>query len=428
MKKNILVFPCGSEIGLEIYKSISSSAHFNVIGGSSIDDHGKFVYKNYIGNLPFVEDHTFIEKLNDVIKVNNIDFIFPAHDSVVLKLAQDKAAGKLECDLVTSPLATCEIARSKLKTYEIFKDVILTPKIFGTVEELQDADYPIFLKPDVGQSSIGTHIAKNIRDVEFYTSNDDSLLMMEYLPGKEFTVDCFTNKDGKLLFNKGRIRKRISGGISVNSITVNDQRFDNIANAINQTIALRGAWFFQVKENTIGELVLMEISPRIAGTMSLMRCKGVNLVLLSLFDALGYEVAILENSYSMSIDRALQNIYEHDIKYKHVYLDFDDLLIFEGKINPAIMAFVYQCINKQVSLHLITRHKEDLDANLEKYRLEHVFDEVIWIKNNDKKHIYIKENESIFIDDSFVERKEVYEALKIPVFDSHMIESLMEIS
>jgi hypothetical protein len=38
MKKNVLVFPCGSEIGLEIHKSLSYSTHFTLVGGSSVDD------------------------------------------------------------------------------------------------------------------------------------------------------------------------------------------------------------------------------------------------------------------------------------------------------------------------------------------------------------------------------------------------------
>ena len=61
-KKNILVFPCGSEVALEIYRSLEYSTYFNLIGGNSVDDHGKFVFKNYIGNIPFVTDKNFIEE------------------------------------------------------------------------------------------------------------------------------------------------------------------------------------------------------------------------------------------------------------------------------------------------------------------------------------------------------------------------------
>ena len=46
-RKNILVFPCGSEIALELYRALVHSKHFNLIGASSVDDHGRFVYHNY---------------------------------------------------------------------------------------------------------------------------------------------------------------------------------------------------------------------------------------------------------------------------------------------------------------------------------------------------------------------------------------------
>lgn len=427
MKHNVLVFPCGSEIGLEVHRSLSFSTHFEIFGASSTDDHGEFVYKNYIGGIPFVDEPGFVEQLNQVIEENQIKFIIPAHDSVLLKLAREKALGNINCEVITSPQETCEIAGSKLKTYENFAGIIPTPKVYKNISELDESNLPIFLKPEVGQGSKGTHIAKSLEDIEFYTKKDPSLLLLEYLPGKEYTIDCFTDKNRKLRFCEGRERKRISGGISVNSACVADNRFIQMAGAINSRIVLRGAWFFQVKENAGGELILMEIAPRVAGTMGLIRNKGVNLPLLSLFDATGVDIDVFENHYDMVIDRALQNLYQHDINYEHVYLDFDDLVVFEGKVNPNVIAFIYQCFNKNVKVHLLTKHKENLDVTLKKYRLSsNIFDEIIWIKNEDEKHLSINEKKAIFIDDSFAERKKVYEVSGIPVFDSHMIEGLME--
>lgn len=424
MRKKVLVFPCGSEIGLEIYKSLNRSTHFELVGGSSVDDHGKYVYSNYVGDLPNVSDDNFIEKLNQVVTEQDIAYIFPAHDSVVLKLAQEQ--DNIKVRVITSPTKTCEVARSKKSTYETFKDVVATPKVYASVGDIPADGYPVFLKPDVGQGSKGVVKAESAEDVNFYNKKDLSLMLLEYLPGKEFTIDCLTNKEGKLLFCEGRVRQRITDGISVNSSTVDDPRFKEIAEKINQTLSFRGVWFFQLKENTQSELVLMEIAPRVAGTMGLVRCKGTNLVLLSLFDAMDYNISITENSYEMSIDRALQNRYIHNIEYKQVYIDFDDLVIFEGKVNPTVIAFVYQCLNKGIRVSLITRHADVLDETLAKFRLTGIFDELIHIQDGSDKHGYINPDQAIFIDDSFAERQAVHNELGIPVFDAHMIESLME--
>lgn len=152
MKKNVLVFPCGSEIGLEVNRALANSIHFELFGANSVDDHGKFVYKNYIDNLPFVDSSDFITELNRIIDSNSIDLIVPTHDSVVLKLA--KFSHLINTEIISSPLETCAVSRSKGKTYDLFTDLIATPIVFS---EYDHFEFPLFLKPDVGQGSKGTY-------------------------------------------------------------------------------------------------------------------------------------------------------------------------------------------------------------------------------------------------------------------------------
>jgi len=293
-------------------------------------------------------------------------------------------------------------------------------------EELREDDLPVFLKPEVGQGSKGTHLAEKMEDLEYYVGRESGLLILEYLPGKEYTIDCFTNNKGELIFCEARERIRVQNGISVRTETVNIDELKVMAEKINQSMEFRGVWFFQAKMDKNNKPTLLEVAPRMAGTMALVRSKGVNLALLSLFDAMGYEVSIDENDYNIEIDRALDNKYKHDIVYSHVYIDFDDLVIFEGEVNPSVMAFVFQCINKKIKLHLITKHKYELTESLKKYRLSEIFDELIWINEDDEKPSLIKEKDAIFIDDSFAERMKVHKVCGIPVFDLHMIEALME--
>ena len=424
MKTRVLVFPCGSEIGLEVFKSANFSSHFQLIGGSSTEDHGQFVYQDYIGDLPMVESPNFISELNDLVERRKVDLIIPAHDSVVLKVAQAATAGKLKCKAVTSPVETCEIARSKLKTYETLRNTVPVPKIYSRLHDINSNDLPLFLKPDVGQGTKGTFLAKTKEELRLYSERDPSLLWLEYLPGKEYTVDCFTDRHGNVRFGQGRERIRVMNGISVRTARTKDGRFGELASKINQRLRFRGVWFFQVKENTGGELVLMEVASRVAGAMGLVRCQGVNLVLLSLFDALGYDVDIFQNGYDLIMDRALENRYKSDLVYKHVYIDLDDLVVFENKVNPTAIAFVYQCLGMGIQTHLLTKHKEDLEATLKRYRLHGIFDEVIWVREGEK-YLHIKEKDAIFIDDSFAERRAVRDKLGLPVFDSHMLECLM---
>jgi predicted ATP-grasp superfamily ATP-dependent carboligase len=419
--KKVLVFPCGSEIGLEINRALANSKHFTLYGCNSVDDHGKFVYKNYISGLPFIDDLTFIGELNKIIELYEIDFIIPAHDSAVLKMAENQSI--IKASIVTSCAKTCKICRSKRKTYELFDKIVPTPKIYNKSEEMY---FPIFLKPDVGQGTKGTYKVNTKEDVGFYIKKDPTLLALEYLPGKEYTVDCFTDRNRKLLFAEGRQRIRIYNGISVNSKPIVNPLFQQLAEIINQTLSFQGVWFYQVKERANGELVLMEISPRIAGTMALFRVLGVNFIQLSLFDKMGVEINILRNNLDMEIDRALFARFSIKENYEYIYIDFDDTIIIDDVINTDIIKFLYQSRNMGKKIILLSKYKYDIKETLSKFAISNLlFDDILLLDQNQKKSGFIKNTNAIFIDDSFAERKEVFNTLKIPVFGVDAVESLL---
>lgn len=422
-KKNILVFPCGSEIGLEINRALVNDIHFNIYGASSLPDHGRFVYKNYIEGIPFVDEDNFIIELNKVCKKYNIDYIFPAHDSVVLKLSQYKK--ELSAQVITSPVETCEIARSKKKTYIALNNVVPISTVYNITDN--NIKFPVFIKPDVGQGSKGAKKCNNIEELNSAYKENPHIIISEYLPGNEYTIDCFTDYKGELLFAKGRIRARISNGISVNSKPINNPKFFDIANKINKKLKFRGMWFFQVKENVDGELTLIELAPRIAGTMGMYRCLGINFALLALYDAMKIDVQIINNDFDIEIDRALFARYKHNIEYDNIYIDFDDTIICNNLVNADILKFLYQAKNKNKNIILLTKHNKNIKETLSQFCIsEKLFDNIIHLTKSDDKADYINLPKSIFIDDSYSERKNISVKSGIPVFGIDAIETLID--
>ena len=423
VKKNIMVFPCGSEIGLEVYRALGKAKEVVLFGASSVSDHGEFVYENYISGLPFVSDNRFIDEINRIIKQYNIDYIVPAHDMVVRVLAEAVNQGKLSCTVLTSPYQTCVVCCSKRLTNELFSGKMIVPQLYDDLNSV--ADWPVFLKPDVGCGSRGTAIAFNREEAEFYIARTDKLLIFEYLPGKEFTVDCFTDRHGVLRFSGARERVRISNGISVRTVPAENEKLSALAEIINRTLVFRGMWFFQVKEDKNGQLALMEIAPRVAGAMGLYRDLGVNFALLSIYDAEGYDVDVIKNDIPLVFDRALESRFKMKIQYDHVYLDYDDCLIINDKVNLQMIAFLHHCLNRGVGVSLLTRHVGDLEASLQKHRLQFLFDDVIKVQDSIHKYEYITKANAIFIDDSFAERYDVKKTKHIAVFAPDTVEALM---
>lgn len=417
-----MVFPCGSEIGLNIYSSVRYSTYFHLVGGSSIDDHGMFIYKDYIGNIPFITDDNFIPSFKKIIKENKIDAVYPAMDAVITFLKEHEQ--ELGCYVIAPPLETTEICLSKRKTYETFQEVVLTPKVF---ERDRINDYPVFVKPNIGYGAIGTKIIFSETSLADFLAEKEDMLILEYLPGEEYTVDCFSDKDGNLLYSAARGRNRVKNGVSINTSFVADQKeFEEIAQKINEKIEFRGAWFYQVKRNKEGHLCLLEVAARLGGSSLLSRAIGVNLALLTLFDAFDYKVSIQQNKgYSVILDRVLSNNYIYsNLSYSKVYVDYDDcLLLDKTTVNADLVKFLFKSVNEGKKIILLTKHVGELEPELRKYRLSGLFDDIIQIQKEDKKSRYI-DKDAIFFDDSFAERVEVQREVGISVFSPEMVDVL----
>lgn len=426
MRKNVLVFPCGSEIALEIHRAVHKSIHFNLIGASSVDDHGKFVYEHYIDGVPFITEDNFIPAIKSIVREHSIDAIYPAMDAVIAILKRHER--ELGCVVVASPPQTAEVCLSKTATYSRLQDAVLTPRLFVGIDAVET--FPVFAKPDVGYGSRGAKKCLSKEDLKNQLEQFPTSIILEYLPGEEYTVDCFTTQGGELLACYPRIRSRIMNGISVNTKAVGHKdEFLELAKAINGAMEFSGAWFFQVKRNSEGKLTLLEMASRFAGSSSLFRAKGVNFALMSLYNAFGIPVSILENDYEVELDRALDNKYKVAIEYDEVFVDFDDCLFLEGRyINDELAAFLFRCRNKGIRITLITKHDDarlaPLDGLLEELKIKALFDRVIHLEPEDRKHQHIDNRRAIFIDDSFAERKAVKESCGLPVFSVDMVEVL----
>ena len=416
----VLVFPGGTEIGLEIWSALRDCKDVVLTSaGQDVPNHAPFVFSEY-QILPAVTAEGWISPLNRLIAKAEIDYIYPAHDEVILALAD--RAPEIRARLVMSPPDTCRITRFKSKTYAALRGAVPVPRIYSCPAEVDG--FPVFCKPDRGQ---GSHRARRIDAREQLAADfRQGDLILEYLPGTEYTIDCFSDRDRGLLFVGGRERVRVRNGISVATCPAEDPAFHAYAQAISQRLALHGAWFFQLKRDREGLLKLLEVGPRIAGAMALHRVQGVNFPLLSLYEQERMPIRILRNAAPVRLDRALTNRYRHSLTFHTVYVDLDDTLVVRGQVNARLLGFLYQCLNRGVRLILLTRHARDPQETLDRYRLGQLFDEVVHLQPGQSKAGAIHDRPAIFIDDSFGERVCVHEVAGIPTFDCSMIEMLLD--
>lgn len=424
LPRRILVFPCGSEIGLEIHRSLRHSIHFELVGGSSLDDHGRFVFDNYIGGLPFHDAPDFAEQMALTVRKHAIDAIYPAMDSVAETL--QNLATDLGCRVIGSDARATAICGSKTATYDLLEGTVPLAQRHATPEA---ATYPIFIKPDRGYGTRDSQRADSVAQAQSVLERHAPrpMLLLDYLPGREWTVDCFSDRHGVLRFHAARGRDRISNGISVRtSLSTNfAQDFKAWAQAVHAALRPRGAWFFQAREDAQGQPRLLEVAARLGGSSGLFRCLGVNFALLSAFDAFEQDVHIAPNTYQIEMDRALDNRYRLDIAYGHVFVDLDDCVIVRGRINHQLVGFLHKAIADGKGITLLTRHAREPRQTLRAHRIGELFDRVVHLAAGERKSDHIDRDDAIFIDDSFAERQDVAQRRAIPVFAPDMVEALL---
>lgn len=425
MKTNVLIFGGGSYNALQVYFSLKDTVCYHPILASGVDNHSTFVSCDAVIDLPYDSDPRFIDALNRCIAERDIRFVIPTHDTGALRLMEHE--DEINAVVVCSSLETTRICRYKSLTYEKLAGLDFVPRTYRMEDE--QIEFPIFAKDDAGQGGrnafrIADRAALDCLPVGI------SYVLCEYLPGEEITVDCFTDRHGELRFVQPRSRARLLNGISARAeIIPLTEEIQEMAEAISRRISFRGYWFMQCKKDLRGRYKLMEISTRFAGSFGITRNLDVNLPLMALADFSDMDVAFCPNPCKIVGDKAYIDRYRIDYAYDRVYIDFDDTLVFDRKrYNTEAMRFLYQCLNQEKRLVLITKHAYDLRQTAAALRFDlGLFDEIIEVPPEQMKYEYMDNTvPSIFIDNAFAERMQVKEKLGMPAFDISNIEALID--
>ena len=105
MKKKILIFPGSTEIAQEIWKSLKNNKEIELF--SAVDEksnHSTHIFKN-VHTIKNIDTMGWLEDLNEILVNEEIDYIYPAHDYVLIELL--KESHRIKSKIISSPLETC---------------------------------------------------------------------------------------------------------------------------------------------------------------------------------------------------------------------------------------------------------------------------------------------------------------------------------
>lgn len=116
-----------------------------------------------------------------------------------------------------------------------------------------------------------------------------TMLVMEYLPGEEYTVDALLD-NGEPLLLLPRKRITMNNGISVAGIFEENREIMDYATRVFRCMKLHGPNGLQVKRGEDGKFYILEINPRLQGSTTTAMGMGINLPVLSIKQAMGEDI------------------------------------------------------------------------------------------------------------------------------------------
>ena len=118
---------------------------------------------------------------------------------------------------------------------------------------------------------------------------DGTLMVQEYLPGEEYSVDVFADQERQVRASVPRVRLKVDSGVAVAARTLRDAELQGMARAVAERIGLRFVANVQFRRDREGRPSLLEVNPRFPGTMPLTVRAGVNMPRLALAAVTGSE-------------------------------------------------------------------------------------------------------------------------------------------
>lgn len=272
---------------------------------------------------PRAEDEAFIPSVLEICKIERIDLLFSLVTSELVKLSLHSNEFRMQgTSLLLSEAETIRQTIHKGMLFERLKAFAIAVPDFEAVHDvdmfkkaidnLGFPKRPVCFKPAISDGSRGFHIldaqADRFRSIfedkpnSAYISYTEllaniegrgslpELIVMEYMPNEEYSVDILADH-GNVLVAVPRLREGITSGITTKSIIKNEADIIRYASEIVEKLRLHGIIGVQVRRDVKGDPKIVEINPRIQGTIVHCTAAGVNIPLLGVKQALGIPIS-----------------------------------------------------------------------------------------------------------------------------------------
>lgn len=251
---------------------------FKVLGADSSNlNPGRYFIDRFY-KVPAYNDGKYIRYLLDICKKESVDILIPLFEKEYPILDSNRNEfKKIGVSLLLSNSSVINTCNDKYSTYEFFKKHdISTPNSWLSVNEIIDQKSNYIIKPRDGMGSQGVYIAKNDKELKFFSNYVSNTIIQEFIEGKEYTIDVFCDKGGRVVSCVPRERLQVRTGEVSKAITRNHRKIITQAVDICEKLGGIGPLTLQCIEDSKGNIYWIEINPRFGGGVPLSMKAGID--------------------------------------------------------------------------------------------------------------------------------------------------------
>lgn len=297
MTTNILVMSAGSIPGAAVISALREQQEVpvRVIAADMTSLSAGFLLADANHLVPSAADPTFVATVLDICRREKVSLIFPIIDEELQVFADSTAEFARDgVRVITNPADTVRLAKDKAATARRCVELgILSPTTILQSElgAAQLPPFPLIIKPRAGRGSVGVHIVKDRRELDFHLERSSDCVVQQLISGREYTIDVLTDLAGTLLSVVPKERLVVKSGMQTKGRTVSDPALIQYAAELVTKFRLHPRGNIQCIRDAQGDIWLIEINPKFPASLPFTVAAGVNAPLTLLKLHLGMPVA-----------------------------------------------------------------------------------------------------------------------------------------
>jgi carbamoyl-phosphate synthase large subunit len=221
-----------------------------------------------------VDDPGYVPQLTELVSEHGIDLVVPLTDLDQLILAG--AREELGAAVLLSPADVAERMGDKFLAHETFEALGIPSPPSWLPESLPaELDFPVLVKAREGFGSRHIYRAHDREELDFHLARTPVPSFVQALcRGEEFSVDVFSDFEGRCLNAIPRTMIESKGGESIKGMTIKDWELIEHGRRVAEALPIWGPANIQCFREPDGTLLVTDVNPRFGGAFPLPLAAG----------------------------------------------------------------------------------------------------------------------------------------------------------